>query len=670
MTAKEAFDEARIRTAVLVGGQDFGRCPLAARLPAALWPVAGKPALERLLRHLANEGVRDVAVCCGNAVANAVRAMEVDRRLTVRFVVEELSSGTAGCLRDAVASNPGDLVLAFSGSMVCPPSVRDLVAAHVAGEADLTTVFNPEPSGRSHHGTSAEIYVCRPDVLKLIPAGGYCDIKEGLIPAILRAGGIIKPLTLPRDVGNFHDQSGYLNAVSLYLENEMVAADGYALCERSDKRVSLVAAGACVESDARIYGPVAVAEGAHIAGGAVVVGPVVLDRGAQIGENSIIVESVLWDGCRVGAGCEVRGAVVERAAVVPDGSVIVDRTVSAGERAANQSRAGAKASDVGKRLARLGGVARHAAGVGMKLPAWMPLSQGQLPWGLAGACLVAAFLWSYWPILVDLSRTWQRSDEYSAGLLVPFLAGYILWSRRRDLALVPVKPAILWGTAVFVLAQAMRIFGLLLMYDSAERLSLVLGVTALVLLIFGWAVLREVGGVLLFLCLMLPWPHRIQAQISLPLQGWATDSAVFCLELMGYEVARDGNVIGIGQTNVAVAEACNGLRMVTAFLVISALVVLLVKRTWWEKLIILASSLPIALFCNTLRLAITAVFFTILEGDNVEKLFHDFGGYAMMPLALALVIGEFWLLGRLVSPQAEVKPAVISRRRPQHAVDS
>ena len=64
MTEKAAFDEARIRTVVLVGRQDFGRCPLAARLPVALWPIAGKPAVERLLRHLANEGVRDVALCC------------------------------------------------------------------------------------------------------------------------------------------------------------------------------------------------------------------------------------------------------------------------------------------------------------------------------------------------------------------------------------------------------------------------------------------------------------------------------------------------------------------------------------------------------------------------------------------------------------------------------
>jgi exosortase len=141
------------------------------------------------------------------------------------------------------------------------------------------------------------------------------------------------------------------------------------------------------------------------------------------------------------------------------------------------------------------------------------------------------------------------------------------------------------------------------------------------------------------------------------------------LEVIGYQVARDGNVIGIGETNVAVAEACNGLRMVTAFLVISALVVLLVKRAWWEKLIVLASSLPIALLCNTLRLTVTAMFFTVLKGDYVKELFHDFGGYAMMPVALALVVGEFWLLRRLVTPQTEMQPMIIARRESRHATD-
>jgi len=208
------------------------------------------------------------------------------------------------------------------------------------------------------------------------------------------------------------------------------------------------------------------------------------------------------------------------------------------------------------------------------------------------------------------------------------------------------------------------------MYGSGERLSIVLSTAALVLLLLGWRFLGKLAPVLLFLCLMLPWPNRVQTAISLPLQRYATDSAVFCLELLGYEVVQDGNVIKIGETSVAVAEACNGLRMVTAFLVITGLVVLLARRAWWEKLIVLVSSLPVALLCNTIRLTVTAIAFTMLTGDQWEKLFHDFGGYAMMPLALAMTVGELWLLRRLTTPQTEVQTEVIVRRKARGAIDS
>ena len=93
------------------------------------------------------------------------------------------------------------------------------------------------------------------------------------------------------------------------------------------------------------------------------------------------------------------------------------------------------------------------------------------------------------------------------------------------------------------------------------------------------------------------------------------------------------------------------------------------KRAWWEKLIILASSLPIAFLCNTLRLAATAVCFTIIKGEEVEQWFHDWAGYAMMPLALALVVGELWLLARLTTSPREIEPAIISRQHTPHLPD-
>jgi exosortase len=668
MAEKTAFDVTGIRSVVLVARQDFGRSALATGLPAALWPIVGTSVLERLLHHLANEGIRNVALCCAEDVSSSVAAVRFDGRLTAKLLKEKLTSGTAGCLRDAVAEDPGDLIVVFSGSIACPPPIRDLVEAHVASQADLTMVFNPGPLNERPRWDPAEIYLCRPEVLKLIPPGGYCDIKEGLIPAVQRSGGTIRPFVLPRDAGNFHDPAGYLNAVSLYLKSDAAKHDGYALCDRSDRRLTPAASGGYVDPEARLYGPLAIADDAHIAKGAVVVGPSVLDRGTWVDEDSVVVGSALWEGSTVGACCEVRGSIIGRSAVVPAGSVIMEEAITARRGARRAGSRPATAKGGADRIHdRTGPYSCEAAQPPVARPQILPQDYTYI---LGAAVLLLVFVCSYWSTLTDLWQVWWRSDEYSAGLLVPFLAGYILWVRRRDLAAISIRPAILGGLLVFALAQATRGLGLCFMYGSAERLSIVASVTALTILLSGWAFTRKVAPVLAFLCLMLPWPHSVEAGISLPLQSWATSSAVFCLESIGYDPVQDGHLITIGDTQVEVARACNGLRMLTAFLIIAALVVLLVNRSWWEKLIVLASSLPIALLCNTLRLTVTAMLFTVFKNPYMEHLSHAYGGYAMMPVALVLVVGELWLLRRLVTPPTEVTPAVVTRRTSRQATDS
>jgi len=99
---------------------------------------------------------------------------------------------------------------------------------------------------------------------------------------------------------------------------------------------------------------------------------------------------------------------------------------------------------------------------------------------------------------------------------------------------------------------------------------------------------------------------------------------------------------------VAVAEACSGLRMLTAFMIVSGLVALVIHRSWWEKTILVVSSVPIAVVCNTIRLSATALAFGADYGPQVNEWFHDFGGIAMMPLALAMLVAELWVTRHLV----------------------
>ncbi len=612
---------------ILMSGRDFGRCPLASRLPTALWPVGEYKVVEKLLVHLADNGIKKVVICSsGLDRASYADSIRRDNRLELEFLYEPLPVGTAGCIRDASAGQTDGLLLVFPASLVNPPPVDVLINAHYEGKSDLTVMFNPSDGGTARPGQTSGIYICSQRIVEHIPEGGYFDIKEGLIPAMLRAGKTVNAATLPKNAGNFRNRHQYLRAIADYLEQttQPKTQDGF------------------IAPSAKIIGPVIIMEGARISDGATVVGPAIISGNVTLCSGSIVVNSVLWDGVQTGPNCRIQQSVLDCNVVLPAQTIVRDNSV----------------------LRRNKTVIEHIRGLSGSLLSILPepirLDIKKVLSLFPAFLVLIAFLWSYQPNLEQLWHIWLRNDEYSSGLLVPFIAVYVLLLRRQELAHCPVKSAFS-GVVFLVAAILLRLFGQLFVFSSAENLSVVFCIAALVLLLFGWQMFRKTATVLLFLFLMLPWPNRIQTAVSLPLQQWSTSSAVFCLELAGFTVVREGNLIHIGDATVAVAEACNGLRMITAFFVISALVALVVKRRSWEKFIVLISSLPIALLCNTVRLTVTAIFFTILKGDYWEKVFHDFGGYAMMPLALAVVLIELWLMKKLTTPPYKTKAIIVTK---------
>jgi exosortase/archaeosortase family protein len=106
----------------------------------------------------------------------------------------------------------------------------------------------------------------------------------------------------------------------------------------------------------------------------------------------------------------------------------------------------------------------------------------------------------------------------------------------------------------------------------------------------------------------------------------------------------------VNGAEVAVAEACSGLRMLTAFVVVSATLAYLVNRPRWQKGVLLVSSVPIAIACNLARLVVTAALFGAGYSKAAGTFFHDFAGLVMMPLAVFILAGELWLMKRLVIP--------------------
>jgi exosortase len=173
-----------------------------------------------------------------------------------------------------------------------------------------------------------------------------------------------------------------------------------------------------------------------------------------------------------------------------------------------------------------------------------------------------------------------------------------------------------------------------------------------------WSVLRWSWAPLAFLIFMFPLPDEATRYLLGPLQMVATMLSTFALQTLGLEAYREGNQIILGDMHLGVVDACSGLRMLTIFCALAVALVMVGKRTWWENVFILASAIPIALLVNSIRITITGLLFQVADSEFAERVFHDWAGLVMMPMAMALLYLEQQLLSSIFIPESE-GPALV-----------
>lgn len=209
------------------------------------------------------------------------------------------------------------------------------------------------------------------------------------------------------------------------------------------------------------------------------------------------------------------------------------------------------------------------------------------------------------------------------------------------------------GLALLLAAYAMRIFlGANLYMEPMNRLSFLIAMFGGFLMIGGWSLLRWTGPALGFLIFMYPLPTAIEGFLLLGLQKLAAIASEVILTILNLPIVRSGNRLSFSdmppEMALEVAEACSGLRMVTIFGGFAVACALLMKRPWWDKLIVLLSAIPIALIVNVTRIVVTALLLRMFpEGEALHQVIHDYAGLAMMPLAMGLLYVELKLLSLL-----------------------
>ena len=270
----------------------------------------------------------------------------------------------------------------------------------------------------------------------------------------------------------------------------------------------------------------------------------------------------------------------------------------------------------------------------------------------------------YFSVLGKLGRDWWFEENYSHGLLIPFIIGYIIWLEFDALKEDSRKPAFVLGGGAIVLALAMLLAGTLGAELYAQRISLVLILAGIVLYFWGARLLQLLATPFLLLLLAIPIPSIIFNQIAFPLQTIASKLAIWGIKVLEIPAVREGNVIeilprgAVSTVKLEVVEACSGIRSLMTLVTIALILGYFTRRNkktgdllsylkdldFWRILVLMLSAVPIAIVTNAARVTATGWMTYAYGRQSAEGFSHNFAGWLVYLAALLLLLGLNWLL--------------------------
>ncbi|MCG8512231.1 MAG: exosortase/archaeosortase family protein, partial [Rhodospirillales bacterium] len=266
--------------------------------------------------------------------------------------------------------------------------------------------------------------------------------------------------------------------------------------------------------------------------------------------------------------------------------------------------------------------------------------------GIAWIVLAAAGIAVFWAGFKDLLWIAWNDIESSHILLIPPLVAYLIWQRFDVIR--KAGPSAGWlGLLPLATAVAVWEIGYREDHRVGSHLAIILWVVGTCIIAFGHRAAIKVGWpVLGLLLLAMPIPYSVRVQFAVPAQHLTAIVSEQVLLILGISVVRTGSVLNIGDTQVGIAEACNGMRMLFAVVLICYAYAVASPMRWWARVVLTLISPFIALVCDGFRVVPTTWVYGWAETETAEA-FHDFSGWATAALAFGMVwcIGHFseWL---------------------------
>jgi mannose-1-phosphate guanylyltransferase/mannose-1-phosphate guanylyltransferase/phosphomannomutase len=330
---------------VLAAGLGTRLRPITYAMPKPMVPVANRPVMEHIVRHLAGHGFDE-------AIANLHWFPETieghfgdgsDFGLELSYSREEQLLGTSGGVRNA-ADFLGDSFLVISGDALTDIDLGAMRAFHEShdGVATLATKRvgdtsqfgvaitgadgriqgfqeKPQPAEALSDLANCGIYMFRSEIFDFFPEPGTSKAAGPDDPAGFADWAMdVFPALMENDVAFYsHEIDAYWNDIGNLDElrgGNLDALNGAVKVEPGAPEVAAGIRSASPLGDAEVDGTVLIGSDVELGSGVRIQGPAIVGDGCRIGDGAWVRDSILLTGTELAPEAMLIGAIAGRVA--------------------------------------------------------------------------------------------------------------------------------------------------------------------------------------------------------------------------------------------------------------------------------------------------------------------------------------------------------------------
>lgn len=313
-----------MRAMILCAGLGTRLGELSTYRPKPMLPVCGMPILAFGIANLVAHGVVDLVINTHHLGEVIERELGDGARYgaCIRYIHEPVILGTGGGLKHALAlldpTGDDEPFLSLNGKLIFDVDLHAVLAAHrKAGDVAGTLVVRRVPDATSWGAvkltSSASghrvvdilgegehmfcgVHVTRPSVVRRLPDGEACMIRQGYLPWI-RAG--VQVAAYEHGDGYFAEHS----TVERYLESQRALLTESRLRHPPGRLVG-------VDPTARVHPSAVVHDPVHIGAGAIIGAGATIGPFTSIGAGATVATNVSVAGCAVWPGATAAHSAV------------------------------------------------------------------------------------------------------------------------------------------------------------------------------------------------------------------------------------------------------------------------------------------------------------------------------------------------------------------------